>query len=475
MKNKKNITKSESLFQKIYENEWNKLRNSETIFENSEVSLSIDSEYKKFLKSDEYQNFLHENDESTRIELIKSYFYKNTIFSLVESFDDRVTNEYGNMIPFSIEILLENTYDYIKKKGLSDEERVFVEILEEAYSIQFEKELEGLIEEGIVDDVASNTLRAARRSIKAIKDATFNTKKMLVLLYLNLVFGVQYMKNIFSNPNIYLFRLELNNKEIQNIMNTLIKSVKIENEVVSSFIKKYGNTTYEDIFKQCLKTCHMLPSAPTASGNYQIIQKLLDALTNNMNNMISSSFIRNNYMVFYELFFNKDEKVFSRYRMCVANNITSLLTGIARASFEVGDVSYNLIKASEEFASKNVDITKVNSIYKTFYNITIRSTADKVFKEAMLALISYEGTLLIIEDSIKARERKIVADDYYLKEDIKKIKFMIKDRVEEMLKDFKYKSYNSYKKYEENNRQNNEKKLAGNKPTKPKKDSLFVI
>jgi hypothetical protein len=454
-----NLTISEKKFKEIYENELKMLNKKEyTLFEDANFNIDLSTEYNKFKNSNFYDFFIQENDILIKRKLIQSFFYENLIISLIESYrlieeNNSISSYKYAIIENTLEILFE---EYMKILNLNK----FVELFEDDSGSNFFKD-------SILPIIKKVTINIKNFSISFLLFLLVFFSFLYFLLGYTQLKSITYLMDLLKN----LYNFEIKNPQIFN----LIKD-EIKNNITERLIKSKMNLTFDDIINSCWQKLYdkYLKVSDIDKTFLDKISLFIDKytkkkLTYNLLKDPLFNYIALNVPVLVRQ--EKYRKFVEEWNYCIFNTIIELTSAIAVASFEIDNVSYDLIK--NLVSSKN-DPLRVISSFRKFYNINSNriNKAEKTFLESSLALLEIK---VLIDKILLKHKDKLT---YQIVTKYESLNKEINQRIAEIEESYRrIKEFNDQKlkKYEENLRQNNEKKLNGNKPIKPKKENLFDL
>jgi len=454
-----NLTISEKYFKEIYENELKKLNKKEyTLFEDSKFNIDLANEYNKFKNSDFYNLFLQENDVIIKRKLIQSFFYENLITSLIESY--KIIEENNSISSYKYAIF-ENTLEtlfeeYMKILNINK----IVELFEDESASNFFKD---------------SVLPIIKTIAPAIKNysVSFFIFMVVFMTFLYFLAGYGYMKSITKIVTFLkdIYNFNINNPQIFNLVKDEIKNAAAE-----QLFKSKMNLSFDDIVDSCWQKLYnkYLKFTDIDRTILDKISSFLDKytkkkLTYNLLKDPSFNYIALNIPIIVKQ--EKYRKFVEEWNFCIFNTLIELTTAIAIASFEIDNVSYDLVK--NLVSSKN-DPLRVISSFRKLYNVNSNriNKAEKTFLESSLVLLELK---VLIEKILLKHKDKLSYQTVTKYESLNREINQRLIEIEEAYKRIKEFNDQKLKKYEENLRQNKEKKLNGNEPTKPKKENLFDL
>jgi len=463
MKNSKSYKQFETSYKKII----NTLRKKEyTLFENispTGIVSNIENEYNKFKNSPIYWSYISENNSYIKSKMIDLFIFESIIDSVL-SVKNKI--ELEENLNLTQEVLFETTFvaleeEFFKILNLNkDEQKIFKEIFESYFeeNENLDKKLES----------AKNFLIKLIQFMKRTKDYSFGLFLFILLLAKTLhVYILAGTTSVLKMFTIDLFNL----KNLLESFDEKILTAKLADPIVKEFLKKNYGFNIDDVIKKCWKSNINKHKQLVKKSNFEIIDKINLYLFEK--SAYRSFFSSLNNPIFYNIAnFLKDDSLNDfghEVNICVFQKLKEFAVALAISSFEIGDVSEKLIK---NLSGKN-DILRVTSSFKQLYQTSSQNLnkAEKLFVESVMFLMD----LKVLIDKLLMKKENIKYTYITKYESLSKSINLALKEIEEAYKRSKSFKDQNINKYEENYRQNNEKTLAGNTPTKPRKESLFDI
>ena len=465
-------SKSKKLFENNYKLLLNRLSKKEyTLFENissDQIIINLDKEYQKFTKSPFYYELITENNDTIRNKMMKLY--------ILESISDSVLFTQYQLLQENEEISL--TKEVLFETTLTALEEEFFNILNikkgdrENFKEIFETIMIQTVElnENEYMDKTKSFFNKFLEFMKRTKEISFG----LLMLIFFLVQSVFITLNttvtaIIKSVILDLFHIQLSLKNFDQ----QVLTAKVADPIVKEFLNKHYGFSIDDLIKKCWKINFDKYKTILKKSNLPILDKINDILFTYSNKRIFNSSLNN--PLFYTMWDKnlfKDQEFIElghNINICVFNKLKDFAVALAISTFEMGEVSEKLMR---NLTSKN-DILRVASNFKQLYQSSSQNLnkAEKVFIESILFLTD----LKILIDKILQKKERLNYKTIQNYETINKSITMSLKEIEEAYRRSKNFKDQKIQKYEENNKQNREKTLAGNAPTKPKKENLFDI